>query len=347
LITLSTDPLNLEMPFSALRTFITPREEFYVRCHFPIPALKLEDWSLVIDGAVNTPLELRYDDLRAMDQHTITATLECAGNSRSTLEPKVSGIPWGPGAVGNASWTGVSLSDILGRAGVHADAIEVVLEGGDVGVLVEDTDTAEKTSFARSIPLDKALRDTILAYDMNGEPLSPTHGFPMRAIVPGWYAMASVKWLRRITVTTLPFTGYFQSLDYTFLDRSSGEVARAPLTRQQVKSQVANPVAGETVASESAYRIHGAAWSGESTIEVVELSFDAGQHWDRATLLGQSVRNAWRLWEYEWRTPSIPSRLTLMTRATDSRGHVQPADSDPDRGAYMINHTVPTTIEVR
>jgi DMSO/TMAO reductase YedYZ molybdopterin-dependent catalytic subunit len=335
------------MPFSKLNSFITPQDEFYVRCHFPIPDVALDNWCLEIGGAVDAPFELRYEDLRAMNPHSITAMLECAGNSRTALQPNVNGVPWGPGAVGNASWTGVRLSELLERAGVGANAIEVILEGADEGVLTDGTDTTARTSFSRSIPLDKALLDTILAYDMNGEPLSRAHGFPLRAIVPGWYAMASVKWLHRITVTTRPFTGYFQSLDYTFQDRSGGEAIQAPLTEQQVKSQIAEPVTGEVIARDSVYRIHGAAWSGDATIEVVELSFDSGEHWQRATLMGEPVRNAWRLWEYHWRTPLKASQLTLMSRATDSRGRGQPVDRDPDHGSYMIHHLLPVTINVR
>jgi DMSO/TMAO reductase YedYZ molybdopterin-dependent catalytic subunit len=346
MIVLGTDPLNLEMPFSKLKSFITPQDEFYVRCHFPIPDVSLNDWRLEIDGAVDTPFELGYEELRAMNASTVTAILECAGNTRSLLQPAVSGVPWGPGAVGNASWTGVSVADLLGRAGVHADAIEVIFEGADDGVLVNGP-YKERTSFCRSIPVDKALRDALLAYDMNGEWLSPAHGFPLRAIVPGWYAMASVKWLRRITVTSRPFTGYFQTLDYTFQDRSNGEPARAPLTRQQVKSQIANPVAGEVIARDSIYRVHGAAWSGDATIQAVELSFDAGAQWQSATLLGDPVHNAWRLWEYEWQAPSQVSQVTLISRATDSRGRVQPVQRDPDHGNYMIHHLLETTVEVR
>ena len=347
MIVLGTDPLNLEMPFSKLRDFITPEDEFYVRCHFPVPEITPDDWHLEIGGAVAAPFELSYAELRAMESRTVIATLECAGNSRSLLDTKVKGVPWGPGAVGNASWTGVPLSAVLERAGVAIDAIEVILEGADEGVVPDGTGTPEKISFSRSVPLSKALFDTILAYDMNGMTLSPAHGFPLRAIVPGWYAMASVKWLRRITVTTQPFTGYYQVLDYTFQYRSTSESVLTPLTEQQVKSQIANPMTGEVIPVGSVCQIHGAAWSGEADICLVELSLDAGATWLPTTLLGNSVKNAWRLWKYDWRTPPSPGRVTLVTRATDSRGRIQPPDRDHDRGSYMINHLVQVTIELR
>jgi DMSO/TMAO reductase YedYZ molybdopterin-dependent catalytic subunit len=347
MIVLNTDPLNLEMPFSKLSGFITPDDEFYVRCHFPIPDIALDDWRLEVGGAVEAPFELTYQAIREMESRTVTATLECAGNGRTFLEPKANGVPWGPGAVGNASWTGVPLSAILERAGVSADAIEVIFEGSDAGKVPNGNAAAENTSFSRSVPLGKALFDTILAYEMNGRSLSSAHGFPLRAIVPGWYAMASVKWLRRITVTAQPFTGYYQTLDYTFHDSSGGEPLLSPLTEQQVKSQIANPETGQVIPAGSVCRVHGAAWSGEAEIDLVELSFDAGATWHRTTLLGDSVKNAWRLWEYDWRTSPHPERLMLLTRATDSRGRVQPVDRDPYRGTYMINHLVPVTVEVR
>jgi DMSO/TMAO reductase YedYZ molybdopterin-dependent catalytic subunit len=346
LIVREKEPLNLEMPFSGLSSFITPNESFYVRCHFPIPEIAPEDWRLQVDGEVEAPFEITYDELRGMETRTIAATLECAGNNRIFLEPKAKGVQWGLGAVGNASWTGVPLSAVLDRARIRANAIEVILEGADEGEVDKSPKPAGKISFCRSLPLSKAQADVLLAFEMNGEKLSATHGFPLRAIVPGWYAMASVKWLRRIIVTSKPFNGFYQSLDYTYWDRSGALPTLAPLAEQQVKAEVARPENGEVVPAGSTYRIHGAAWSGEADITMVEISFDA-RTWTQARLLNEPVKNAWRLWEYDWRTPATPGRYTLLARATDSRGRVQPSDRSGDRGTYMINHLLPVEVEVR
>jgi DMSO/TMAO reductase YedYZ molybdopterin-dependent catalytic subunit len=347
LIVREQDPLNLEMPFSSLRGFITPNESFYVRCHFPIPEISAENWGLKIEGEVETPFELSYDELLGMESRTIAATLECAGNNRIFLEPKAKGVQWGLGAVGNASWTGVPLAALLERAKIKAGAVEVILAGADEGQVDKVPTPAGKISFCRSVPLSKARADVLLAYEMNGEKLSATHGFPLRAIVPGWYAMASVKWLRRIVVTDKPFNGFYQSLDYSYWDRSGPFPTLAPLTEQQTKAEIARPETGETIAANSAYRVHGAAWTGTGDITRVELSVDSGRTWQDAKLLGELVKNAWRLWEYEWRTPAKSGRHTIFARATDSRGFVQPADRSGDRGTYMINHLLPVEVEVR
>ena len=339
-------PLNLEMPFSTLSGFTTPSEFFYVRCHFPIPEIAAADWRLKVEGDVEAPFELDYDTLRAMESRTIAATLECAGNNRLFLEPKVKGVQWGLGAVGNAGWTGVPLSALLARARPKSGAIEVILEGADEGEVDKTPRPSGKISFSRSLPLGKASHDVLLAYEMNGEKLTARHGFPLRAIVPGWYAMASVKWLRRLIVTSEPFNGYYQSLDYSYWDRGGPLPTLAPLREQQVKAEIARPEGGASVPASSTVKVHGAAWSSDADIMKVEISVDSGATWDEAQLLGQSVKNAWRLWEYDWRTPAQPGKQTLLARATDSRGRVQPFERDADRGTYMINHVLPIDVEV-
>jgi len=335
LIVREQDPLNLEMPFSSLDGFITPNESFYVRCHFPVPEISAQDWRLKVEGEIEAPFELRYDELLGMETRTLAATLECAGNNRIFLEPKAKGVQWELGAVGNASWTGVPLSALLDRAKLKPGAVEVILEGADEGEVDKSPKPAGKISYSRSLPLNKARADGLLAYEMNGEKLSGAHGFPLRAIVPGWYAMASVKWLRRIVVTDKPFNGFYQSLDYSYWDRSGPLPTLAPLSEIQTKAEIARPEKGETIAANSACRIHGAAWSGTGEIT---------QH---AKLLGEPVKNAWRLWEYEWQTPAKAGRHTLVARATDSRGFVQPVERSGDRGTYMINHLLPITVEIR
>jgi DMSO/TMAO reductase YedYZ molybdopterin-dependent catalytic subunit len=346
LIVREEEPLNLEMPFSSLDGFITPNESFYVRCHFPIPEISAQEWRLKVEGGVEAAFELSYDELLGMESRTMAATLECAGNNRIFLEPRVKGVQWGLGAVGNASWTGVPLAALLERAKIKSGAVEVILEGADEGEVDKAPKPSGKISFCRSLPLSKARADVLLAYEMNGERLSATHGFPLRAIVPGWYAMASVKWLRRIIVTDKPFNGFYQSLDYSYWDRSGPLPTLAPLAEQQVKAEIARPENGETIPADSAYRIHGAAWAGSAGVTRVEISFDSAGTWQDAKLLSESIKNAWRLWEYEWRTPANPGRHTIVARATDSRGTIQSVDRSADRGTYMINHLLPVTVEI-
>ena len=211
-----------------------------------------------------------------MESRTIAATLECAGNNRIFLEPKVKGVQWGLGAVGNASWTGVPLSALLERAKIKAGAIEVILEGADEGEVDKTPTPAGKISFCRSLPLGKARDDVLLAYEMNGEKLSATHGFPLRAIVPGWYAMASVKWLRRIIVTDKPFNGFYQSLDYTYWDRSGPLPTLAPLTEQQIKAEIARPENGETVPANSTIEFMAPPGAARRTSRRSKSALDSG-----------------------------------------------------------------------
>jgi DMSO/TMAO reductase YedYZ molybdopterin-dependent catalytic subunit len=343
----SEDPLNLEMPFSTLNSFITPTKSFYVRTHFPIPAIDRDAWWLHVEGEVEKPFAINYEELLELESRTTAVTLECAGNNRDFLEPKVKGVQWGLGAVGTAEWRGVPLSILLDRAGVKTSACEVILEGGDQGTLEDAKSPSGLLRFARSIPLAKARSDVLLAYKMNGVDLPPQHGFPLRAIVPGWYAMASIKWLQRIIVTDRLFSGYYQTLDYAFWKRRGDIAELAPLTEMQIKAEIAKPVKGEIVPADSKVRVHGAAWTSDGEIMKVELSTDGGATWNEAELFGESKPNAWRLWEYDWQTPAAAGKQTLIARATDSLGRTQPAERDPDRGTYMINHLLPIIVEAR
>jgi DMSO/TMAO reductase YedYZ molybdopterin-dependent catalytic subunit len=351
----SESPLNLEMPFSTLDGFLTPTKSFYVRTHFPIPAIDRDAWWLYVEGEVEKPLAINYEQLMTLEPATAPVTLECAGNNRNFLDPKVKGVQWRLGAVGTAEWTGVPLSALLDRAIPRPNALEVILEGGDCGILEDPKSPPGELKFARSIPLEKARRDVLLAYKMNGEDLPPEHGFPMRAIVPGWYAMASVKWLQRIIVIDRPFSGYYQTIDYSYWHRTEyahwqrgEEIAELkPLTEMQVKAEIARPAEGETVPANRSVRVCGAAWACDAEITKVELSTDGGATWNAAKLLGESDSNAWRLWEFNWQTSSQPGKQTLMSRATDSLGRTQPVLRDPDRGTYMINHLLPVEVEVK
>lgn len=347
MITREQSPLNLEMPFPTLDGFITPNARFYVRNHFPIPRIDVKTWRLKVMGAVETPLEIAYGELLEMEMRTVTATLECAGNSRAFLKPQADGVLWELGAVGNAEWTGVPLAAVLKRAGLVAGAVEVILEGADQGEIEQTPRPDGRIHFARGIPPAKACHDVLLAIRMNGVPLSPEHGFPLRAIVPGWYAAASVKWLSRILVTDLPFDGYFQTIDYSVWERRDGMPSLVPIRELLVKAEIARPAMGEVVPANSNYRVHGAAWTDDHEIVKVEISDDAGATWQSARLIGRSEPNAWRLWEFEWRTPSQPGGITLIARATDSSGARQPREHDADHGSYLVNHCLPIEVEVR
>jgi len=348
-------PLNLEMPFSAVDSFLTPTKSFYVRTHFPIPAIDRNAWWLQVEGEVEKPFAINYEQLITLKSVTAPVTLECAGNNRNFLEPKVKGVQWHLGAVGTAEWTGVPLSTLLDRAVPKPNACEVIFEGTDGGMLEDPKSPPGELKFARSIPLEKARQDVLLAYKMNGEDLPPEHGFPVRAIVPGWYAMASVKWLQRVIVSDRPFTGYYQTIDYAYWQRTDyahwqrgKELAElTPLTEMQVKAEIARPAEREIVLASTSVSVHGAAWACDAEITTVELSTDGGATWNEATLLGESTPNAWRLWQFDWRTPSQAGNHTLIARATDSLGRTQPAHRDPDRGTYMINHLLPIEVEVR
>jgi DMSO/TMAO reductase YedYZ molybdopterin-dependent catalytic subunit len=343
----SEKPLNLEMPFETVESFITPTKSFYVRTHFPIPKIDRDAWWLHMEGEVEKPFAINYEQLLELESVTIPVTLECAGNNRNFLEPKVKGVQWGLGAVGTAEWTGVALSVLLDRALVRPQAREVILEGTDGGILDDPKSPPGELRFARSIPLSKARNDVLLAYKMNGGDLPAEHGFPLRAIVPGWYAMASVKWLQRIVVTDQSFTGYYQTIDYAYWKRRGDIAELTPLAEMQVKAEIAKPSQGETVPANSSVRVYGAAWASDGEIANVELSTDGGSTWSKATLLGESKPNAWRLWEFGWKTPSAPGGQTLVARATDSLGRMQPVERDRDCGTYMINHLLPISVQIR
>jgi DMSO/TMAO reductase YedYZ molybdopterin-dependent catalytic subunit len=349
LITRQRDPENLEFPFATLGGFLTPREQFYVRSHFEVPDLGAAAWRLKVEGAVERPSEVGYDELRRMAARTVTALLECSGNGRVFLEPPQVGIRWELGGVGNAAWTGVPLAAVLERAGVKPGAVEVILEGADTGRFREpDPRTPGVIPYARSLPLEKARRpEVLLAYRMNGEDLSPRHGYPVRAVVPGWYGMASVKWLRRIIVTDRPFQGYFQTFQYATWERRDGLSSLVPVTEVQVKAQIARPAPYEVVPKDTTYRIHGAAWAGEAEVAKVEISTDGGRSWARAKWTGEPARYAWRFWEFPWQTPAQDGHPILMARATDDRGRVQPMERDDDRRDAMISHVLPIEVEVR
>jgi DMSO/TMAO reductase YedYZ molybdopterin-dependent catalytic subunit len=340
------EPLNLEMPFGSLDGFITPVDRFFVRGHFPIPQVDVKTWRLRIEGEVETLLELTYEELRQMESRTIAVTLECAGNGRAFLTPAASGAQWERGAVSTAEWTGVLLSEVLRRAVPKPCAHEIIFEGADRGEIKEPPRPGGEIHYARSMPLEKANEDVLLAFKMNGQDLTPAHGAPLRLIVPGWYGMASVKWLTRIIASALPFNGYYQTIDYAYWERGLSVPTLVPITEMQVKSQIARPGFADAVRAGETYPVLGAAWTSVAEIARVELSTDGGETWQNTKLLGEPIRNAWRLWAYDWQVPTIPGKVTLMARATDSLGRTQPTERDQDRGSYLVNHLLPIEVDV-
>lgn len=348
LITRQSNPDNLEFPFASLDSWLTPTDQFYVRSHFSVPSLQSEAWSLRVEGHVEHPFEIGYDELSNLESRTLPVLLECAGNGRVFLQPQQAGLRWEQGGVGNAEWTGTSLSNLLERAGVKEGAVEVILEGHDQGKIGAPGPAGE-IPFARSLPLDKALQpETLLAWQMNGAALPPAHGFPVRAIIPGWYGMASVKWLKRIVVTDRPFEGYFQTFSYTIWQRSAdGFATLAPISEIAVKSQIARPMSRESVAAGSTCTIHGAAWTGESEIAKVEVSTDGGQSWKSAELDEQSARYAWRLFHFQWQVPAMPGDRVLMARATDAAGRTQPLERNEDLRDSMISHVQRINVQAK
>jgi DMSO/TMAO reductase YedYZ molybdopterin-dependent catalytic subunit len=251
-------------------------------------------------------------------------------------------VQWGAGAIGHAEWTGVPLRLVLQRAGIKPDATEVLFEGADRGT---EPDHPEPMAFARSLPLAKALDgDTLLATRMNGEPLEPIHGFPVRLLVPGWYGVASVKWLRRIEVLATPFEGYFQTTKYTIQRQGPQGLERVLVGPMALKSEIIRPHPGEALGV-GTNRIFGVAWAGPEAVARVEVSTDGGQSWLAADLIGPRAPYSWTLWEYLWEVGD-PGRYTLLARAISATGEVQPDRHDPLWGGYLIHHGRPNLIQV-
>src|ERR1700759_101061 len=248
LIIRQKEPINLETPFDQVDSFLTPTELFYIRSHFPAPTFALASYQLRISGAVRNPFSLSYEELRDMPSETRVATLECAGNGRVFLIPHVEGAQWELGAVGNAEWTGVPLGALVERGGMEKDACEIVLEGVDQGTPDVKPIPPDPISYARSLLRDKAIqREVLIAYQMNGRDLPQDHGYPVRAIVPGHYGMASVKWLTLIHAVREPFLGYWQTSDYGYWDYVDGKPVRRALGEIPLKSEIFRPSPRETV----------------------------------------------------------------------------------------------------
>jgi DMSO/TMAO reductase YedYZ molybdopterin-dependent catalytic subunit len=339
LVAVRQEPFNAEAPLAALRTPITPSDLFYVRSHFPVPALDRNNWRLEIEGG-SEPRTLTFADLAALPAQTLTATLECAGNDRRGFAPLPPGEPWGSGAISTGVWRGVALNRVLELAGVPPGVVEILFEGADHGPPAGN-DAA--TGFVRALPAAKAFDpDTMLAYELNGAPLPPAHGGPVRLLVPDWYGVASVKWLARIAALAEPFVGFFQTERY-ILD-IPGQTPAEPLRTMAVKALITDPLPGADVAR-GPVRVAGMAWSGNEPIATVEVSVD-GAGWQPARLGESAPPHAWQPWEWEWAAPA-PGRHVLRVRATDAQGNMQPEVAPWNRLGYVNNAIQALAIEIR
>jgi sulfane dehydrogenase subunit SoxC len=326
---------NHGMPLEALRYPVTPAGLHYLLIHYDIPAVDTDAFALTVGGRVARPLSLSLDDLHARPQAELEVTIECAGNGRALLpSPRPLSQPWLAEAVGNASWTGTPLAALLEEAGPLEDAVEVVFTGLDRGV-----EGGEAQQYERSLPLAEALgADVLLAYAMNGRPLLPQHGFPLRLVVPGWYGMTSVKWLTRITVVSEPFAGYQQTHAYRL--RRDEDDPGEPLTRMLPRALMVPPgVASfperERTLDAGPTTLEGRAWSGWAPIESVEVSVDGGDTWAEATLDPPGRRWAWRGWRFDW--DAAPGDHVLCCRARDEAGNAQPNEAEWNVGGYANN----------
>jgi DMSO/TMAO reductase YedYZ molybdopterin-dependent catalytic subunit len=330
------------MPLEALRYDVTPLGMHYLLIHFDIPATDDGSWTVSVDGSVRRELTLTMADLRARPAFTRSVTMECAGNGRALMEPRPVSQPWLQEAVGTASWTGTPLSPILDEAGLLGDAVELVFTGADHGIQGD-----VEHDYQRSLSVTDAMRpEVLLAYAVNGQPLTPQHGAPVRLLVPGWYGMTSVKWLTRITAVADPFDG-FQMQAYVL--KADDDDPGVRITRMQPRALMVPPGFPDfltRVRTVDAGRVdlQGRAWSGWGPIERVEVSVDGGVTWSAASLGASLGDDAWRRWDFGW--DAAPGQHVLECRATDAQGNTQPSTPDWNVGGFRNNATqrVPVTV---
>ncbi len=315
---MSERPLNAETPIEHLRSWITANSVFFDRNQGEIPEspVPLSEWELAIGGEVDRELRLDFDTILRMPKAIVSCTLECSGNSRSLLEEKASGNPWTIGGVGNAVWGGVRLKDLLEKAGLKEGAGHVSFQGLDHPI------GSSGIQFVRSIPLKKALEETLLAYEMNGDPLPLKHGYPLRALALGWTGANCVKWLSRIMVLDRPYAGFYMDKVYRVFQKGEDPASGTVVKNIRLKSIITQPLDNEELPLEPV-TVLGAAYAGELGIRSVEVSSDRGQTWDDAQFIGPTEPFAWRLWQFVWDMKE-KGTYTLMARATDSEGQTQP-----------------------
>ncbi|WFE34239.1 sulfite oxidase [Micromonospora sp. WMMD975] len=335
---------NHGIPLEALRYDVTPAGLHYLLIHYDIPDVDDGAYTLTVSGAVERPVRLDLAALRARPRVTHQVTLECAGNGRALLHPRPVSQPWLVEAVGNAEWTGTPLAPLLRDAGLSADAVDVVFTGTDHGV-----ERGVEQDYQRALPVADALRaEVLLAYEMNGAPLLPQHGAPLRLIVPGWYGMAHVKWLRDIRVTTAPFEGYQNAVAYRL--RADADDPGVPVTRIEPRALVRPPGFPDFMSRTRVVRagrctVDGRAWSGHGPVTSVEVTFDGGDTWVAACLDEPTGGGwAWRRWSVDW--AATPGRHVLGARATDASGRTQPVEQPWNRGGFANNLVQRVTVVV-
>jgi DMSO/TMAO reductase YedYZ molybdopterin-dependent catalytic subunit len=324
-------PEHWETGVGALgRSFLTPANLFFVRSHLPVPDLDPDAHRFRIAGGVGHERAWTLAELRKLPATELTVTLECAGNGRGLMKlANTSGTQWGLGAVGTARWRGVRLADLLERAGVHADARHVWMEAADRGVL------PAVPNFLRSIPLAVATGDVLVAYAMNGAPLPRLHGGPLRAIVPGWYGMASTKWLTGARLAATPSDGHFMIRGYRYVAPGGDPLTSPPVEEMRVKSLVTSPLERAEI-PRGRVAVAGFAWAGPSGVRRVDVSTDDGATWQAARLEASPHRWAWRRWSASVQTPSGGS-VAILARATDGAGATQPRVAPPNAAGYANN----------
>lgn len=346
MIVRSVRPEDLEMPPAGFGDYITPIEHFYVRTHVYVPDVKLQDWRLKVEGEVQTPLTLTIEDLRKMPSTELVGVLECAGNGRSFYNPPVAGAQWANGAVGNGRWRGVRLADVLKRAGIRQNAVQVAFDGADVPL-------GTMADFQRALPVAKTLdSNTLLAYEMNGETLPVKHGFPLRLVVPGWAGDYWTKWVTSVRVLDKEFDGWWMKNAYRHPGKpvapgaAIAQEAMSPLHSLRVKSVIASPSDGEQAQVGKPVTIRGTAWSGDAgPVTRVDVSVDGGRSWSAARLGGEQSRFGWRLWDFAW-TPSAERYHTVLARARDASGDVQPLTQEWNPGGYLWNAVARAGVDV-
>lgn len=328
-------PEDLETPLTYFNEWLTPNDVFFVRQHLPRPVVQEADFRLSVSGRVSREIQLSVADLRRLPQYTVPAVLECTGNGRGFFRPRVPGIQWGRGAIGNAEWSGPRLKDVLKLADADAQAAYVTSNGADIGV-------AKTPDFIRSLPMRKALDgSTLLAMKMNGEVLSPLHGFPLRLIVPGWDGTSWVKWVNSLSVDQEPNNGFFMNPAYRFPKHAvlPGTAANPAdlevIEAMPVKSYITGHEDGAKVPL-APLTLQGIAWAGEERVKKVEISTDSGVNWREASLSPKDLPFTWRLWTLDWMPPG-PGYYTVLSRATDAAGRVQPIVATWNPSGYLFN----------
>ena len=335
---------NHGMPLEALRYPITPTGLHYLLIHYDIPEVNAEQWRLKITGLVGKPLELTLDEIKKRPRLTMPVAMECAGNGRALFAPRRISQPWLLEAIGNSEWAGTPLRGILQDAGLSSAAVEIVFTGLDQGVEGEQIQF-----YQRSLTVDEAMRnEVLLVYEMNGEPLPPQHGYPLRLLAPGWYGMASVKWLDRIEAVAEAFQGYQMARAYHYTRTADGPGEAVTLIRARalmIPPGIPDFMTRNRLVDAGAVTLTGKAWAGRVGVSDVEVSVDGGATWSKAELGESGSPYSWRTWTFLWN--ATPGEQVLLVRAIDAHKNRQPIDQEWNFGGYGNNGVQRVNVSVR